>query len=47
MQNCCEKVHKGTAQAKTAEAALRARFSAFVRGQQEYIKETTHRDYYK
>ncbi|KAF5834082.1 hypothetical protein DUNSADRAFT_9396 [Dunaliella salina] len=44
-KNCCQKVHLGN-KAKNVEAALRARFSAFVKGQQDYIKATTHRDYF-
>jgi len=28
------------------ETALRARFSAYVKGQQDYIKATTHRDFF-
>mmetsp|Transcript_40252 Transcript_40252/g.89383 ORF Transcript_40252/g.89383 Transcript_40252/m.89383 type:complete len:218 (+) Transcript_40252:29-682(+) len=44
-KNCCEPAHLGSSAPKTPEAALRARFSAFVKGNEQYIVSTTHHDY--
>lgn len=38
-------MHDGEA-ASTPEATLRARFSAYPKGNLEYLVQTTHRDYY-
>lgn len=36
LQNCCQKVHDGEVVADTPEAALRARFSAYIRNRPEH-----------
>lgn len=42
--NCCGRFHAGTAQAPTAEALMRSRYSAFVAGNTEYLLQTWHPD---
>ena len=37
---CCEKYHSGSSQAPTAEALMRSRYSAFVKGAIDYIQKT-------
>ncbi|GAX79825.1 hypothetical protein CEUSTIGMA_g7265.t1 [Chlamydomonas eustigma] len=44
-KNCCEGIHLGVKKASTPEAALRARFSGFMLGLEEFIIATTHEDY--
>lgn len=46
MQDCCEPYHSGAAQPANIEAALRARFCAFVRGKEDYIVGTFHPQYH-
>ncbi len=38
---CCEPFHSGKAQAPTAEALMRSRYSAFVKNEMAYLSETT------
>ncbi|GIL89723.1 hypothetical protein Vretimale_16614 [Volvox reticuliferus] len=45
-KKCCGAVHRGDAVASTPEATLRARFSAYVKGNAEYLIGTTHPDYH-
>lgn len=45
-KNCCEPFHKGPDPAPTAEATLRARFSAYPKGKADYLVGTTHPDYH-
>lgn len=40
--NCCGPYHAGKVAAPTAEATMRARYSAFAVGQMEYIERTHH-----
>ncbi len=37
---CCEPLHRGTATAETAEALMRARYSAFVQGEIDFLVDT-------
>lgn len=37
---CCGKYHSGSASAPTAEALMRSRYSAFVKGEIDYIQKT-------
>ena len=39
---CCEPLHTGTRQADCAEALMRARYSAYVMEEVDFIIETTH-----
>ncbi|MCB9061102.1 MAG: YchJ family protein [Halobacteriovoraceae bacterium] len=39
-QNCCEPIINGTQLAKTAEACMRSRYTAFVKGEIDHIKNT-------
>lgn len=39
---CCEPFHKGKKSAPTAEALLRSRYCAFVKGEVDYIVNTHH-----
>lgn len=39
---CCEPLITGKQTAETAEALMRARYSAYAKGQIDYICETTH-----
>ncbi|MBK22711.1 MAG: hypothetical protein CME70_01790 [Halobacteriovorax sp.] len=41
---CCEPFHKGTDQPKTAEATMRSRYSAFVKGEIDYIYDSHNPD---
>lgn len=43
LQACCERYHDGELE-PTAEAVMRARFSAYVKGDADYIVATTHPD---
>ncbi|MFI1772712.1 YchJ family protein [Thalassobellus citreus] len=40
--NCCEKVHKNLAEAKTAEQLMRSRYSAFVVANGDYLMTSHH-----
>ncbi|MER1995977.1 MAG: YchJ family protein [Arthrobacter sp.] len=40
--NCCGRFHSGAAQAPTAEALMRSRYSAFVTGDAAYLLRTWH-----
>lgn len=40
--DCCGRYHAGTAQAPTAEALMRSRYSAFVREDDEYLLASWH-----
>jgi SEC-C motif-containing protein len=37
---CCEPLHQGRQQAATAEALMRSRFTAFAKGDEEYLLRT-------
>ncbi|MFF9263128.1 YchJ family protein [Streptomyces longwoodensis] len=39
---CCGRFHRGEAVAPTAERLMRSRYSAFVRGEAEYLLRTWH-----
>ncbi|MFJ4566893.1 YchJ family protein [Streptomyces caelestis] len=39
---CCGRYHSGTAAAPTAEALMRSRYSAFVKGDAGYLLRTWH-----
>src|SRR5688500_8059775 len=39
---CCAPLHRGEAIAETAEALMRSRYSAYVRGDAEYLLATWH-----
>ena len=39
-QKCCEPCHTGAAPAKTAEALMRSRYSAYVKGAIDYLIDT-------
>ena len=41
---CCGPLHSGEAQANTAEALMRSRYSAFAKGKIPYILDTVHPD---
>ena len=41
-ENCCEPYIKGIANAPTAEALMRSRYSAFATGAADYLINTTH-----
>jgi SEC-C motif-containing protein len=41
-ESCCESIISGRQAAKTAEALLRSRYSAFVKNRIEYIVDTIH-----
>ncbi|MFR0353672.1 YchJ family protein [Streptomyces sediminimaris] len=41
-ERCCGRLHRGEAAAPTAEALMRSRYSAFVRGDQPYLLRTWH-----
>jgi hypothetical protein len=47
LQNCCERVHSGQVAVASPATVLRARFSAYVRGQPQYLRASTHPDYYQ
>lgn len=40
-KDCCGIYHSGKAQAPTAEALMRARYSAFAKNQMQYLRDTT------
>jgi SEC-C motif-containing protein len=42
LPECCGRLHDGTATAATAEQLMRSRYSAFVLGRPEYLRETWH-----
>ncbi len=39
---CCEPFHRDAAVAPTAEALMRSRYSAYVRGDADYLRATWH-----
>jgi SEC-C motif-containing protein len=39
---CCGRLHSGSAAAATAEALMRSRYSAFVKGDAKYLLRTWH-----
>jgi SEC-C motif-containing protein len=39
---CCGRFHSGVAQAPTADALMRSRYSAFAVGDADYLRETWH-----
>ena len=39
---CCELIHTGTVPAKTAEALMRSRYSAYAKNQISYLGESLH-----
>ena len=39
---CCAPLHRGEAIAQTAEALMRSRYSAYVRGDRDYLLRTWH-----
>ena len=41
-ENCCEPAHNGSIPAKTAEALMRSRYSAYVKKCIPYLGETLH-----
>ncbi|MDG5815788.1 YchJ family protein [Chitinispirillales bacterium ANBcel5] len=43
-KDCCEPCIKGTGPAQTAEAIIRARYTAYVRGAVDFILSSTHPD---
>ncbi len=43
--DCCEPVLNGSSQAETAEALMRARYSAFAAQQAEFLHESLHPDH--
>lgn len=43
--DCCEPVIRGARPAETAEQLMRARYSAYVGAQMDFIFETTHPDH--
>ena len=40
--DCCGRLHRGAATAATAEALMRSRYSAFARGEWEYLLASWH-----
>jgi SEC-C motif domain protein len=40
--DCCGRFHRGEANAPTADALMRSRFSAFALGDADYLRETWH-----
>lgn len=42
---CCQPVIKGTRPAETAEALMRARYSAYVNTEMDFVFESTHPDH--
>ncbi|MCU7959149.1 MAG: YchJ family protein [gamma proteobacterium symbiont of Bathyaustriella thionipta] len=40
--SCCEPLHTGAAQAETAEALMRARYSAFEKGAYDFLHNSLH-----
>ena len=43
-QDCCEPLLTGSRKAETAEELLRARYSAHVKLEMDFVKDTTHPD---
>ncbi len=43
-QDCCEPLLSGSRKAETAEELLRARYSAHVKLEMDFVKDTTHPD---
>lgn len=43
-ESCCGQYHRGTVEAPTAEALLRARYTAYVRRIDAYLARTWHRE---
>ena len=41
-EDCCEPLHLGKAHAKTAEALMRSRYSAYVKLHEQYLLDTWH-----
>ncbi|MEU2622359.1 YchJ family metal-binding protein [Streptomyces sp. NPDC007157] len=41
-EQCCGRFHRGAAAAPTAEALMRSRYSAFVKGDEPYLLRTWH-----
>lgn len=39
---CCGRLHRGQEQAQTPEELMRSRYSAFVRGEDDYLFRTWH-----
>lgn len=42
--SCCGRFHRGEAVPATAEALMRSRYSAYVRGLADYLRQTWHPD---
>lgn len=42
--DCCAPLHAGNAQATSAEALMRSRYSAFVRADADYLRQSWHPD---
>ncbi|WP_096444604.1 YchJ family protein [Mycobacterium shigaense] len=40
--SCCGPLHRGESQARTAEALMRSRYSAFAHGEADYLFRTWH-----
>ena len=40
-QDCCQPLHLGVKKATTAEQLMRSRYSAFAKGEMDYIQRTT------
>ncbi len=43
-EECCQPLIQGTENAKSAEALMRSRYTAYVKSEIDYIYETTHPD---
>lgn len=43
--DCCEKIIKGLSKAKTAEALMRSRYSAYVKMEIDYLVQSTEKKY--
>ena len=41
---CCEPIIKGKTPATTAEQVMRSRYTAYAKGEIDYLRETTHPD---
>jgi SEC-C motif-containing protein len=41
-EECCDRFRQGPASAPTAAALMRSRFTAYVRGDEEYLRRTWH-----
>ena len=42
--DCCKAFHQGEKIAETAELLMRSRYSAYVLGEENYLRETWHKD---